>query len=84
MLASKVCPLAHTLGFEPLPGAFFAALAGMVLGYLALIEAGKRIFYRAAAAAPGGAPRTATPRRFSRRHHLRRRAAYFSSAARGG
>ncbi len=29
-------PLAHTLGFRPLPGAFFAALAGMVIAYLAL------------------------------------------------
>jgi hypothetical protein len=37
-------PLAHSLGFSPLPVAFFAALAGMVVGYLALVEAGKRIF----------------------------------------
>jgi len=41
-------PFAHTLGFQPLPGGFFAALAGMVLGYLVLIELGKRVFYRAA------------------------------------
>ena len=33
-------PLAATLGFQPLPGAFFAALAGMVVAYLALIETG--------------------------------------------
>ena len=40
-------PLAHTLGFQPLPAAFYAALAAMVAGYLALIEMGKRIFYGA-------------------------------------
>lgn len=47
-------PLAHTLGY-------FAALAAMVLCYLALIELGKRIFYRAVDAAlpPHGGP-TAT------------------------
>jgi Mg2+-importing ATPase len=43
-------PLAHTLGFGALPAAFFAALAGMVIGYLVLIEVGKRIFYRSVAA----------------------------------
>ena len=67
-------PLAHTLGFQPLPGGFFAALAGMVVGYLALIEFGKRIFYRAA---PTAAP---TSQPYSTHHHLRRRAARFSSA----
>jgi hypothetical protein len=35
-------PLAHTLRFSPLPAAFFAALAGMAIGYVALIEVGKR------------------------------------------
>jgi P-type Mg2+ transporter len=70
-------PLAHSLGFQPLPGAFFAALAGMVVAYLVLIETGKRIFYRAAAA-PAAAAR---PRRYGRRHLLRRRAARFSTAA---
>jgi Mg2+-importing ATPase len=69
-------PLAQTLGFQPLPGGFFAALAGMVIAYLGLVEIGKRLFYRAA--------RTAPPiqRRYSRRRHLRRRAAYFSTATR--
>jgi Mg2+-importing ATPase len=69
-------PLAHTLGFNPLPVAFFAALAGMVLGYLALIELGKRIFYRTADARP--AP---TSRQPIVGHHLRRRAARFSTGA---
>ena len=69
-------PLAHTLGFQPLPGGFFAALAGMVVCYLALIEVGKRYFYRTAASAP--------PLRgpYTHRRHLRRRAAYFSTSAR--
>jgi Mg2+-importing ATPase len=69
-------PLAPVLGFEPLPAAFFAALAGMVLAYLALIELGKRLFYPAAARTV----RTPAPPRPPRRH-LRRRAAYFSSTA---
>jgi Mg2+-importing ATPase len=34
------------LGFQPLPGLFFLALAGMVASYLALIELGKHWFYR--------------------------------------
>jgi P-type Mg2+ transporter len=45
----------------------------MVIAYLALIEIGKRIFYRAAAA-------PAKPRPYDL-HHLRRRAARFSTAA---
>ncbi len=70
-------PLAHSLGFQPLPGGFFAALAGMVVCYLALIEIGKRIFY-------GAAPTTAPPTRrpYSTHRYLRRRAAYFSTATR--
>jgi Mg2+-importing ATPase len=68
-------PLAHTLGFHPLPSGFFAALAGMVLSYLALIEIGKRIFYRTAGTT---AP---TRRRFGRDRLLRRRAARFSTSA---
>ena len=68
-------PLAHSLGFEALPGTFFAALAAMVCCYIGLIEMGKRLFYRNASAGP---PRT--PRRPSRTRHLQRRAAYFSTA----
>jgi Mg2+-importing ATPase len=74
--ALPATPLAHTLGFQPLPLGFFAALIGMVVGYLALIELGKRIFYRAAPTAPP------TPRLYSRHRHQRRRAAYFSTAER--
>jgi Mg2+-importing ATPase len=66
-------PLAHTLGFTPLPAMFFAALAGMVVGYLGLIEIGKRYFYRTAGAVPP------SRRRYSRTRYLRRRADQFSS-----
>lgn len=65
-------PLAHILGFQPLPWGFFAALVGMVVAYLGLIEAGKRIFYRTAVA-----PRRPV-RPPTRERHLRRRAAYFA------
>jgi Mg2+-importing ATPase len=64
--------LAHTLGFSPLPAAFFAALVGMVIGYLVLIEIGKRVFYRASATARLRRP-------YSRSHVVRRRAARFST-----
>jgi P-type Mg2+ transporter len=67
-------PLATVLGFHPLPGGFFAALAVMVACYLALIEIGKRLFYGAAPT-----PTTVTLRPVGRRH-LRRRAAYFTTS----
>ncbi len=67
-------PLARTLGFQPLPGAFFAALAAMVVGYLGLVEVGKRLFYGRIPVARAVA--TAAP---LREPHLRRRAAFFSS-----
>jgi Mg2+-importing ATPase len=68
-------PLAHTLGFQPLPGLFFVALLALVACYLGLIEIGKRIFYGAVDTG-GRAPR----RTDGRRRHLRRRAARFSTA----
>jgi len=39
-------PVAHLLGFRPLPAAFFGFLVVMVIAYLVLIEIGKGIFYR--------------------------------------
>jgi len=67
--ASGLAPL---LGFEPLPAAYFAVLAAMVLAYLALIEAGKRIFY--------GLGTTWSPRRRDpATRHVRRRVARFST-----
>jgi Mg2+-importing ATPase len=68
-------PLAHALGFTPLPVTFFAALVGMVVGYLVLIEGGKRIFYRTARTPQ------APPAHDNRHRHLRRRIARFSSRA---
>jgi Mg2+-importing ATPase len=68
-------PLARTLGFQPLPPAFFAALAAMAAGYLVLIEFGKRLFYGAAVIGPGGG------RPYHPDRHLRRRAAHFSTSA---
>ena len=64
---------AHTLGFQPLPAGFFAALVAMVVAYLVLVEFGKRLFYAATVTEP------AIPHGFPvRRRHLRRRAAQFS------
>ncbi|MFC4529999.1 magnesium-translocating P-type ATPase [Sphaerisporangium dianthi] len=69
-------PPAHALGFQPLPGAFFAALAAMVAVYLVLIEIGKRFFY-------GAIPVTLPmPPRYGAHRHLRRRSARFSTARR--
>jgi P-type Mg2+ transporter len=46
-------PLAHVLGFVPLPAGFLAALAAMIVFYLVLVELGKIRFYRAR---PPGSP----------------------------
>jgi len=70
--ALPATPLAHTLGFSPLPVTFFVALAAMVAGYLVLIEFGKRIFYRRAAHTPP------SRRRYSHMRSVRRRATRFS------
>jgi Mg2+-importing ATPase len=67
-------PIAHTLGFSPLPAAFFAALVGMVIGYLVLIEVGKRIFYRIPPVHSGRRGR------YTRTHAVRRRAARFTTS----
>jgi Mg2+-importing ATPase len=67
-------PLTRLLGFAPLPMGFFAALGLLVVGYLTLVEAGKRLFYRHA----GGEP--VKPHRPPNAHrHVRRRAARFST-----
>jgi Mg2+-importing ATPase len=66
-------PLGRTLGFQPLPGPFYLALVLMIACYLALIEIGKRWFYRTAPAAP--AIRQRNPA-----HRLLRRAARFTTA----
>jgi P-type Mg2+ transporter len=56
-------PLAHLLGFVPLPAGFLAALAVMIVLYLVLVELGKVRFYRAR---PTG---STVPRRRPRREH---------------
>lgn len=61
-------PLAQTLGFQPLPGLFYFALALMVASYLVLIEIGKRWFYRIEPPVPTSRERTLY-------HRLLRRAA---------
>ena len=67
-------PLAHPLGFRPLPGPFFLFLIVAIISYLALIEVGKYWFYRSyrAAAAPA-------PRHRRRGYRVRRRAARFTT-----
>jgi Mg2+-importing ATPase len=77
-----VTPLADPLGMRALPPAFFAALAGMVVSYLVLIELGKWLFYRQPSLGRATVS-TAVPPHIRRPHrHRRRRAAYFSTAAR--
>ncbi|MEU8975512.1 cation transporting ATPase C-terminal domain-containing protein [Streptomyces monashensis] len=73
--ALPATPLADVLGFQPLPTAFFAAVAAMVVVYLLLVELGKRIFYRTTG--PRGRPEPAPGHR-----HLRRREARFSTVTR--
>jgi Mg2+-importing ATPase len=66
-------PLAHLLGFRPLPGLFFLALTLMVASYLALIELGKHWFYRSCRTAARPAARHRTPG-----YRVHRRAARFT------
>jgi Mg2+-importing ATPase len=70
-------PLAHALGFQPLPGGFYLALAAIVAGYLGITELAKRWFYRATRTGPA-APE---PRRRLSGYRIRRRAARFTSGA---
>jgi Mg2+-importing ATPase len=79
-------PIAHALGFSPLPIGFFAALAGMIVAYLALIEAGTWWFYRVARRPESVTVHTSisVPRRRragGRTHRLRRIAARFSTSS---
>ncbi|MDR8411696.1 magnesium-translocating P-type ATPase [Nonomuraea sp. 3-1Str] len=67
-------PVAPALGFQPLPGPFFLIVLLMVAAYLALIEVGKRWFYRTTPAAPAGRERTPA-------HPLHRRAHRFTTTA---
>jgi len=42
---SSLLPYASLLGFQPLPAAYYATIAGIVLTYLATAEVAKRYFY---------------------------------------
>jgi len=48
-LALPYLPVAHVLGFVPLPAALLASLAGITVLYVAAAELAKRSFYRRAA-----------------------------------
>lgn len=75
-VALTISPLAHALGFTPLPWQFFGALAVFVIVYLALVEVTKKLFY----AEP---IHTGRPQRIrGREHRISRRAARFSHSGR--
>lgn len=67
-------PLAGVLGFTPLPAPFLLALVGMVVAYLALVEAAK-VWYYARLARPVSAP--ARGRAYG--HRVARRASRFTA-----
>ena len=67
-------PLAHLLGFTPLPARFFAILVAMVIAYLGLVEITKRWFY---ARELGRLRRPPTTHHQRLRHRRRRRAGRF-------
>src|SRR5690242_11018130 len=75
-VALTVSPLSTRLGFTPLPWQFFAALAGLTIGYLVLVELTKTLFY----AEP---IHVNEPYRIrGRAHRIHRRAARFSHPGR--
>jgi hypothetical protein len=54
-------PLNDTLGFAPLPAAFFAMLVAFVVAYLACVEVAKYFFYKTAVPPPPGPSGAVTP-----------------------
>ena len=49
MLTALILPftgLGHYFGFQPPPAEFLAILAALVVAYLGIVEAAKRMFYR--------------------------------------
>ncbi len=67
-----ISPLAHTLGFTPLPWQFFTVLGGFVVSYLVLVELAKVMFYAEPIRLAGQPHRTR-----GHAHRIRRRAARF-------
>jgi Mg2+-importing ATPase len=53
-IALPYSPVAHALGFRPLPLLFLAILGGMTITYLVLVEGGKALFFRHERAAAAG------------------------------
>ncbi|OBI86829.1 magnesium-translocating P-type ATPase [Mycobacterium sp. 1245805.9] len=74
-VALTISPLAHTLGFTPLPWQFFAVLGGFVGVYLVLVELAKLMFYAEPMNHTGQPHRTRGDA-----HRIRRRAARFHYA----
>jgi Mg2+-importing ATPase len=70
-IAITYWPPARQLGFTPLPWQYFAALAGLTVAYLILVEVTKSVFYREPVGAPAGRTRGVENR-------IHRRAARFS------
>ncbi|MFG1930689.1 magnesium-translocating P-type ATPase [Mycobacterium sp. NPDC048908] len=72
-----VSPLSRGLGFTPLPWEFFAALVGLTIAYLVLVEVTKTVFYAEPMRVAGQPHRTR-----GREHRVHRRAARFSHPGR--
>lgn len=70
-------PVAGHLGFTPLPWQFFAALAGLTVGYLVLVDVTKTVFYAEPTRPPGEPLRTR-----GHAHRVHRRASRFSHSDR--
>ena len=70
-------PVAGHLGFTPLPWQFFAALAGLTVGYLVLVNVTKTVFYAEPTRPPGEPLRTR-----GHAHRVHRRASRFSHSDR--
>ena len=76
-IALTVSPLAHSLGFTPLPWQFFTALAGLTVAYLVLVEVTTTVFYSEPMRLAGQPHRTR-----GHEHRVHRRAARFSHPGR--
>jgi len=72
-IALPLTPIGGLLGFTALPLGFFLVLLAMIVTYLVLIEAGKRVFY-------GHHTHAAPPRSRGSTHRIHRRASRFSRA----
>ena len=76
-IALTLSPLAHSLGFTTLPWQFFAALVGLTVAYLVLVELTKSVFYAEPVRLAGQPHRTR-----GHEHRIHRRAARFSHPGR--